>query len=132
MHDCWTCSGIHLVGLFGLYNRSVKSQFKVVGPLLSVSPMTKLGDCDSATTCSCVSETNDSDFQTLASRIRSMLEFYEVDISEWAVCQTADNCNGNKALARNLCIPHVGCMSHKLNLEVELMVPTDAELKQCI
>ncbi len=132
MHDCWTCSGVHYVGLFGLYVRSDNRQSEVVGPLLSVSPMAKLCKCDQTDSCSCSSETTKFDSGTLTNHIRSLFEFLDIDISNWAVFQTAYNCNVNKAVTRNQKIPHIGCVSHKVNLEVELMIRMDTELKSCI
>ena len=59
---------------------------------------------------------------------QEMFLYYDLQISEWVVCQTADNCLVNKKIALNLSIPHVGCKSHILNLEVNEMVKNNEEL----
>lgn len=48
------------------------------------------------------------------------------------ICQAADNCAANKKVVRFLKIPHVGCRSHLLNLEVNYMVEMTADLAQTL
>ena len=60
--------------------------------------------------------------QTHAEHIRNVFRFYGLDVEQWAVCQTADNCSVNLKVADLLKIPHVACKNHILNLEVNEMV----------
>ena len=59
-------------------------------------------------------------------------EFYDIDLDDWVICQTADNCNVNKKIAGILGIPLVGCKSHLLNLEVNGMVTNNQDLDSVI
>eukprot|EP00171_Calliarthron_tuberculosum_P008450 IDg8450t1 len=44
----------------------------------------------------------------------------------------ADNCSVNKLVADLLEVPHIGCASHKLHLEVRRMIERDRTLEQAI
>ncbi len=51
-----------------------------------------------------------------------ILQFYGQDFKEWCVCLIAGNTNTNLRAAKLAGVPHVGCASHRLNLEVDAMV----------
>jgi len=89
-----------------------------------------LCQCD-AEECTCVAETTSFDAQTHAAHIEQTFESYGVDSKSWLVCQVADNCTLNRCLARVLQVRHVGCSSHKLNLEIEAMALEDNLLFVC-
>lgn len=57
---------------------------------------------------------------------------YRTNLSEWLICQIADNTNTNLKIARLLGVPHIGCMSHKLNLEVNRMISSDQILSSIL
>lgn len=133
MHDGWTHAGTHHIGLFAMYaindEKTGKSQVRT--PLLSMSPMAMMCKCPRYE-CECDAETTSFDSQTHAEHIRSIFSLYSIPISSWLICQVTDNCNVNGLISELLSIPHVGCSSHKLNLEVETMVQADQNLKSCL
>ena len=47
-----------------------------------------------------------------------MFQYYNLNVKQWAKCSTADNTTTNVKTAKELGIPHVGCNSHKLNLDM--------------
>ena len=67
--------------------------------------------------------------ETHAEHIRNIFRYYNLDVEEWAVCQTADNCSVNLKVADLLGIPHVACKNHLLNLEVNEMVKQNRDLE---
>ena len=132
LHDGWSCSGTHYIGLFASYvTQKALDQNEVVTPLLSVSSMAKICKC-ADDDCKCTLETTNFDAETHTSHIRAIFSLFGIDCSKWILCQVADNCNLNRAVSSQLRIPHVGCSNHKLNLEVERMVDNDSTLKDCI
>ena len=52
-----------------------------------------------------------------------------IKLEDWALCQIADNCTTNRKLTKLLTIFHVGCMSHKFQLDLSEIVKWDPELK---
>ncbi|KAI0559108.1 Ribonuclease H-like protein [Gracilaria domingensis] len=79
-----------------------------------------------------IPEAVDFSASTHLDHLREMFLFYEVDVYEWMLCQTADNCAVNKKVAKLLGIPHVACKSHLLNLEVNHMVNITADLESTL
>lgn len=55
-----------------------------------------------------------------------------MDFEDWTVCEITDNCAVNHRISDILTIPLVNCTSHLLNLQVEAMVQSDSELKDCV
>lgn len=135
MYDGWTHGGMHYLGLFAIYmkrNDSTPAEQIVAAPLLSVSPMAMNCQCNSGI-CTCSDETNTFDGKTHAEQIRSIfMDIFKIDSVEWIICQIADNTNLNPCIADWLHIPHIGCASHKLNLQVEAMVESDKDLESCL
>eukprot|EP00171_Calliarthron_tuberculosum_P000936 IDg936t1 len=97
-------------------------------PLLSVSSLSKeVSDDD-------VSEDEAEQFDAKA-HLRHLVETFNLfkqNVYQWVLCSIADNCAVNKRLAKLLHVPHVGCMSHKLNSEVKEMVKIDKSLSKTI
>lgn len=63
---------------------------------------------------------------------QSMFRLFDIDPATWIVCQITGNCNLNRSVARHLSIHHLGCLNHRLNLEMENMVEKDAGLGACV
>ncbi len=61
-----------------------------------------------------------------------MLQFYGQDFKEWCVRLIADNANTYLRAAKLAGVPHVGCASHKLNVEVNAVVRRHADLHHTI
>ena len=57
--------------------------------------------------------------------MREVFTFFAINLRKRAVCSIADNFLLNKKIAAILEIPHVGCNSHKLHLEVKKMCESD-------
>ena len=132
IHDSWTFNGCHYVGLFATYIPGQNEKVKVKSPLLSMSLMHSVCKCDDSENCVCDSETIEFDAGTYTEHIKNIFGIYSIVFDEWCISQTADNCNLNHSIASKLNIAHVGCSSHKLNLDIEEMVRRDVQLKQCI
>ena len=104
--------------------------------LLSVSPMartelTEEDEIDTKTDLAVYDETAvNFSSQTHAEHIRNVFRYYGLNVEDWAVCQTADNCSVNRKVAELLGIPHVSCKNHMLNLEVNKMVKQTRDLEQ--
>lgn len=59
--------------------------------------------------------------ETYYQQIRSTFHLYKIDLKRWAVYHVADNCKFTRKIAGVLKIAHFGCLSRRLNLEVEEM-----------
>ena len=145
LHDGWTCAGVHYIGLFACYNTGMlktetheTTNEAVQLSLLSVSPMartevTEEEESDEKKDLAVFDETAvNFSSQTHAEHIRNVFRYYGLDVSDWAVCQTADNCSVNLKVAELLGIPHVSCKNHMLNLEVNKMVRQTRDLEQTL
>eukprot|EP00171_Calliarthron_tuberculosum_P002931 IDg2931t1 len=136
VHDGWTSNGTHYFAVFASFMRRVQvvrdgSLITVdehCMPLLGVSPLAK----KESTEDSSVGEAESFDADTHIRYLDEIFKFYSQDVYKWTTCSIADNCAVNKRLAFLLNVPHVGCMSHKLNSEVKEMVQRDASLARTI
>jgi hypothetical protein len=126
MHDGWTLSGVHYVGLFASYNRKIKVFKNGKGSIEHETTISLIACAPMAA----ISETNDSDDEeptndaanfnakVHAQYFIKMFQYYNLNVKQWAKCSTADNTTTNVKTAKELGIPHVGCNSHKLNLDM--------------
>jgi hypothetical protein len=129
MHDAWTRAGIHYVALFACYMKEKKNtKPEPFCTLLSVSPMPATADEDDTSP-----ETAKFNAKVHANYFTTTLhDYYDIDLKRWAKAIIADNAPTNIKTAKILKIPHVGCCSHKLNLDVELMVSGNSQMKETI
>lgn len=143
LHDGWSYGGVHYIGLFASYIRQVgickadkinQTQDVVELTLLSCAPMgnTDTEDNNGSEEDYDVKEAVEFSAATHVKHIHDMFRFYDVDVKDWVVCQVADNCRVNKKVALLLGIPHVGCKSHLLNLEVNFMVRMVPDLEKTL
>ena len=137
MYDGWSSNGVHFIGIFALYMRKIQSygQKKTVGQkelclnLISFSPMSKVNagkssdNDEEAETFNAVTHTN---------QMKEIFLYYGVHLSKWVVCQVADSATINRRIAKDLGMPHIGCLNHKLNNEVERMVNNYSALASAI
>lgn len=135
MHDGWTCNRMHFIGLVAVYttkqkaiiNGTVQELDQVKSVLLSVAPMQKIED-----------EVPDDDeiaqftSQAHFDHIKTIFGYFGVSPEDWIICQIADNASVNRKLAKLLKVPHVGCLSHKFNLDVQDMISREANLKSLL
>ncbi len=98
--------------------------------LLAVSPMGKVEEDD---------DTDVGDYLTANFNAEAhlnfyseILQFYKVKLSEWCICFVVDNPSTNIRIAKLAGIPYVGCNSHKLHLEVNVLVESHPDMRQNI
>jgi DNA-binding transcriptional MerR regulator len=141
MNDGWTCNGTHFIGLFASYCRPIKVKAKTSFitesnleiTLLASSPMANIEQEDGfPLTVDEENETTKFNAETHVQFFSDMLALYKLTIDSWVVYSIADNCSTNKKIARLMRKPHVGCMNHKLGLEVNRMVETHNDLNTVI
>ena len=136
VHDGWSNAGMHYFGVFASFMRKIKvvrngestEVEELCLPLLSVSPMAKVQQDGTLN----AEEAETFDAEIHLRHLEETFKYYEQDVRRWAVCSIADNCPVNKRIASLLNIPHVGCMSHKVNSEVKFMVKMDKTLENII
>eukprot|EP00171_Calliarthron_tuberculosum_P023569 IDg23569t1 len=136
LHDGWSHNGMHFFGVFASFMREVTilrngscgTEEELCMPLLSVSPL-PAEEADDRTT---QEEAESFDAEAHHRHLEEIFKYFDQDVSKWVLCSIADNCSVNKRLARLLRVPHVGCMSHKLNSEVKEMVRVDKSLERTV
>eukprot|EP00171_Calliarthron_tuberculosum_P003774 IDg3774t1 len=132
LHDGWSHNGMHYFGVFASFMRKVPIVRNGVEcdveelclVLISVSPLSK--EVVDGNVSEDEAERFDADAHLR--HLKEIFAFYDQDVYNWVLCSIADNAPVNKRLASLLGVPHVGCMSHKLNLEVKKMVKNDKDL----
>lgn len=136
IHDGWTHNGTHFFGVFASFMREVPvvrhgietNVSELCLPLLTVSPLPK----ESAEEGTSDDEAESFDANAHVRHLITTFSYFNQDVYKWALCSIADNCAVNKVLARKLGVPHVRCMSHKLNLEVKQMMVVDSTLQRTV
>ena len=118
MHDSWTNNDSHFLGIYALYTKPVsviengKDCIKhlLKTPLLSLAPIpsrNEEGEIDSEHGINFNAESH-------IRQLEHVFNWYHVDVYEFCACQIADSCNLNKAIAKKMEIPHVGCANHRM------------------
>ena len=82
--------------------------------------------------CTCTTEAVSFDAKAHATHVQEIFDSFGIDFKQWTLAQIADHCNLNKKIANLLGIPHVGCVSRRLNKEFERMIAKDISLRECI
>ncbi len=96
--------------------------------LLGVSPMGQIkSGCDDIE-----AEKTGSNAEVHLSFFKDCFEFYRIRSSDWCLWFFGDNASTNLRIVKLARIPHVGCNSHKLNLEVNAMVDAHSDLRNTI
>jgi len=136
LHDGWTKCRIHCIGLMASFT---KEHFEIVNcqkvkrtrtqiVLLAVSPMhgppSEEGDAPE--------ETIEFSAKRHKEFIHSTFCYFDVVSQEWILCQGTDNTSVNRKLARLLKVPQVGCLNHRLALDVNDMINATPSLKDQI
>jgi hypothetical protein len=123
MHNGWTKFGTHNLGLLAYFcKHNGSGEYSSTFHLLSVSPIHALSGLDEEEDN--IEEATNINAQTTADHITEFLEsFYDIPVvSNWTVCQTADNASVNKRSAQILGVPHIACYNHLLDKEVKQMI----------
>lgn len=63
---------------------------------------------------------------------RTVLDFFKMDFDNRYLCLIIDNASNNIIVAKIPKLPHLGCCSHKLNIEVNAMVDRHLGLRIAI
>lgn len=156
LFDGWTENGSHYVAMIVSYTDVVtavldgKEQPQNVNrlALIAASPMAK-ADSDEDGSCSddddmverieISDDTVESPKESITFNARTHLSFFRDNFQffgqrfdEWCVCVITDNCSTNRKIATDCGKPMIGCYSHKLNLEVNLMIKNMRDLDKTI
>ena len=139
MHDSWTYNRTHYLGIIAVYmkkvsflmNGIIQSKEELSMPLLSVSPIQHIDNEDDENSGN-QSETTEFNSTAHIRQFETVFNFFHQNIHEWAVCQISDNCSLNLCIANIMEIPHVGCLNHKLHLDINDMIDRDYRLLQTI
>ena len=91
--------------------------------------MGQLQNCDDE---DCSNETTAFNAECYVKFIKETFEVFDCDFDEWCVALIRDNINTNKRISSITGKPHVGCSSHKLNLEVRFMLNCHADLRTTV
>lgn len=91
--------------------------------LLSSLPMGQHSESETTS-----EEATESNAQAHLHYFREVFPYFEQEFDSWSVCLVAENASVNKKIARICEKPMIGCMSHRLNLDINDMVETDDDL----
>ena len=112
-----------------LRNGRMQTQEEISMLLLSVSPIQHWEEGNEANSDT-TSETIVFNSKRTYGNSKLIFCFFHVNIHKRAVCQICDNFSANLCIAELLCIPHIGCLNHKLNLNVNNTIDSDFRLMQ--
>jgi len=137
MYDGWTSNNTHFIGVFLSYCLQVpiridgKEKYKHIPQitLIGVSPLAKIDEDDDD---GLSQEATKFNAEAHLTYFREIFEYYNCDFDRWTVCLIGDNVSTNVKIASLCAKPHIGCVSHKLNLEVTFMVQNDTSLRNTI
>ena len=141
LFDGWSKRGVHYVEMIASYTREVVEQRKkdkVVHEqqalaMLALSPMAKTPESnESERNMNCEEEAVKCNAETHLRFFRDNFRIFDCDFDQWVVCMISDNCSLNQKISRDSSKPLVGCLNHKLNLQVNKMVRSMPHLSQQI
>ena len=133
VYDAWSMGGIHYIGLYACYvkkileykNGEILEKDKTVINLISCAPMLNAMDEDA----------DDEEEQKIACKFNAeihaehlhtvLTDIFNIDVEKWTMCCIADNTSTNHKIARLLKLPHLGCLNHLLNLDVQDWIKDD-------
>ena len=134
MYDGWSHCGVHYVGVYAMYMVRVPNSGSFVTKqseelrivLLSMSPMAAVSK--EGLTYDLNDDLKKFDARTHVSHLREVFQYYGVDLTDWVICQVADNASVNRRIALDLGIPHIPCLRHKLASELNCMIENNRDL----
>ncbi len=139
MYDGWTHDNTHYLGVFAVYMKKIRvfrnneESFveQLAIPLLSASPIGQyVEEYDTESLPS--KETTEFNSTAHVCQLESVFNYFHLNVCEWAVCQVADNCSTNRRIAELMELPRVGCLSHKLHLDINDMITKEKRLETVI
>ena len=139
MYDGWTYNGTHYLGIIAIYNKKVQilrdhawiENEAVVMPLISVSPIAHVA-IENENTETLTDETTEFNSVAHIRQFETVFDLFHQDVHRWAVCLISDNCSVNLKISRLMELPHVGCLNHKLQLDIQDMIDSDSRLSHTI
>ncbi len=132
LYDSCTCNNMHFTTIMASYctttNVQIRNNCKVDSvprrTLLALSPMEKIDvDTDDSN-----NETTTFNAESYINFMKETFDLFECSFEEWCVFWIGDNVSTNKRVSNITRKPHVGCSSHKLNLEVKDMLEKSPDL----
>jgi hypothetical protein len=124
---------LHIVDPSRSKKTSSNMESKLELTLLACSPLANIEQEDSFPNLDeDIAETTKFNAETHVQFFKYMLCLYKLSINSWVVCSIADNCSTNKKIAQLMGKPPVGCMNHKLGLEVNRIVENHGDLSNVI
>lgn len=136
LFDGWTKHGTHYVCMILSYTKPVSERQGgaiVVRhvqqlALLAMSPMAKLYTEDKSDEKDCEDETVSFNAATHLQFFEDNFKYFDCSFADWCVCMISDNCSTNRKISTDCEKPLVGCLNHKLNLQVNKMVKDSVDL----
>ena len=150
LFDGWSKRGVHYVALIASYMKEISvrrgnimsTDYEQRLSLIALSPMAKIPTSCEEQNCKIEEERNDNNdiddeavsfnAATHLEFMRDNLSFFKCDFDEWIICLISHNCSTNRKIAKDCGKPLVGCLNHKLNLQVNQMIRNMPELKKQI
>lgn len=130
LFDGWTCGSTHYIAIISSYCAKQYGGTEVKPRLscMAVAPMGRVSNEEHETD----DETARFDAETHLDFFKDIFNLYNLSFDEWALCLICDNAQVNRKLIRMSRKPGVGCISHKLNLEVNRMLNKDTCLTSVV
>ncbi len=132
VYDGWSENSVHYVAIYASYCVDVLGRSDNRDTVRKISRVTLLGILllASAVVDDDGEENEAATFDAEAHirYFKETMSFYGLDLETWTRGFIADNCAVNLRIARNCGKPHAGCVSHKLNLEVNEMLTNHVDL----
>ena len=130
IYDSCTNSRMHYLGMFATCikdltivsnGREVKRKVSRT-PLLSVSPIASFENISD-------SEADEFTAHNHIQQFRDIFNLHNKGMNLWVLFIMADNCNVSLSIAKGMKVPRIGCVNHKLNLQVNRMVKYDSPFR---
>ncbi len=128
LFDGWSTTGMHYVGVFSSFVQQISTGENVHRLyLLAFAPM-----CQKSYEINSTEEVTAFHAEAHLSFFHDTFSFYNIDFDDWCICLLADNASVNKRIAKLSGNSLVGCISHKLRLDINDMLRKDGSLLKTI
>lgn len=135
LHDRWIFNGTHYIRVYASHNNTVPSLLRSETlestttnlNLVVVAPMNQVPDDDVHTTGVPLDEITNLNSKAYTQAFKEIIGYFWQQVSNWCKYLITYNSSTCFRIDRLVVMLHVGCNSHKLNLEVNRMVETLAE-----
>ena len=132
-YDGWTSkSNMNYVALVASYSTDTFVRKNGTETKESVSRLTLLALSPVVCISSAYQQATRFNAETNIYFMNEAFKLYDMNFKEWALCLVSDNASTNKRVSFLTSIPHAGCCSHKLNLEVRERLRVHGELRNAL